>query len=142
MYWRNEKKNRSRSVRSYTSVNILVFLFEIWESYVQLFRGSDCLAFILTDSNARRNRDTLFCNLLESDDIRRMKWPVRLTDLTDLNPTEHACNALKWGGGSNWESFSTSQNHPRHGNSFVVNVVPTATWSLKLLDFKYEFTLW
>ncbi|GBN56780.1 hypothetical protein AVEN_245927-1 [Araneus ventricosus] len=43
------------------------------------------------DDNARPNRALLVDEFLESEDIRRMDWPARSSD---LNPIEHVCDAV------------------------------------------------
>ncbi|GBM75723.1 hypothetical protein AVEN_92726-1 [Araneus ventricosus] len=64
---------------------------EILETYVCLFRGAVGPYFILMDDNARPHRAHLVDDFLESEDIRRMDWPIRSSD---LNPIEHVRDAL------------------------------------------------
>ncbi|GFV39195.1 transposable element Tcb2 transposase [Trichonephila clavipes] len=59
---------------------------EVLLPHVRLFRGAIGQDFIVMDDNARPHRALAVEELLESEDITRMDWPVYSPD---LNPIEH-----------------------------------------------------
>ncbi|GFV60471.1 transposable element Tcb2 transposase [Trichonephila clavipes] len=73
------------------SVNGMRYCNEILLPYVRLFRGAMGLQFLFMDDNAPCQRTLAANQLLESEDIERMDWQARSTD---LNPIEHAWDFL------------------------------------------------
>ena len=73
------------------SVNTQRYRQEVLEHYVRLSRCAVGSKFIFMDDNARAHRVLIVDEYLESEDIQRMAWTA---NSPDLNPIEHACDAL------------------------------------------------
>ncbi|GFV52276.1 transposable element Tcb2 transposase [Trichonephila clavipes] len=73
------------------SVNGTRYCNEILLSYGRLFRGAMGLQFLFMDDNAPCHRTVAAEQLLDSEDIERMDWLARSSD---LNPIEHVCDFL------------------------------------------------
>ncbi|GFX97711.1 transposable element Tcb1 transposase [Trichonephila clavipes] len=63
-------------------VNGTRYCNEILLPYVRLFRGAMGLQFLFMDDNAPCHRTVAAEQLLESEDIERMDWPARSSDLS------------------------------------------------------------
>ncbi|GFV62273.1 transposable element Tcb2 transposase [Trichonephila clavipes] len=68
------------------SVNGTRYCNEILLPYVRLFRGAMGLQFLFMDDNTPCHCTVAAKQLLESEDIERMDWLARFSD---LNPIEH-----------------------------------------------------
>ena len=54
---------------------------EVLAPHVRLFRDAVGPDFVLKDDNARSHRAHVVDDFLETEDIARMDWPARATDL-------------------------------------------------------------
>lgn len=100
------------------------------ELSVHIFKGVIGSGFILMEDNAGRHRSYLVDKFLENDDIRRMDWPVRSSDL----------NAIV----QDWKGLGkeiATQNQRVAENRAAGGVGPTSTETDKLPDFQNEFKL-
>ncbi|GFX94941.1 transposable element Tc3 transposase [Trichonephila clavipes] len=79
------------SLKGTGSVNGTRYCNEILLPYVRLFRGAMGLQFLFIDDNAPCHHTVAAEQLLESEDIERMDWPARSSD---LNPIEHVWGFL------------------------------------------------
>ncbi|GFS58959.1 transposable element Tc1 transposase [Trichonephila clavipes] len=66
----------------------------VWEYHFCFFPGVNVIDFILMETQHKTHRDHLVDEFLESENVRRIDWPVRSPDLIR---TEYAWNTLGQG---------------------------------------------
>jgi hypothetical protein len=96
---------------------------EILHTYVSLYAGAIGNEFILMDdNNARPHTANVVQKYLELEDITRMDWPARFSD---LKPIEYVCNGLQ-------VRISARHVEPRSTHELCASLSTSGTPSHKL----------